>query len=416
MDGDIGLSVFSTSQGCGPLLPDPLRNHLPMRQRIFEHVRAHGHAARADICRALGISAGSATTLTAELIRNGLLREVDLPTREQGRGRPPVALQIVPEAGFVVGIKLSNDRNTATLSDFSGAVIASEVTNTQSGKRTLDCTLDQMGVLIEQLLTTVGKVASDIAAVGIGMAGVIDHATGTVRWSPLLDGLDQHFSAAFARRFGLPLYLENDANMLTLAELWFGAGRAIPDFAVVTVEDGVGMGLVLGGQLYRGAWGMGLELGHTKVQLDGALCRCGERGCLEAYLADYALVREALTALEIPSGPDASVLSVLYKQAQGGNPAARAVFARAGKYLSLGLSNVVQLFDPALIILSCRRMDHDFITAPGLIADVKRLTLARGQTPCQIEIRPWGDLSWARGATARALASVTDTLFSAEAR
>ena len=104
-------------------------------------------------------------------------------------------------------------------------------------------------------------------------------------------------ATAFVARFGVPLYLDNDANVLTLAELWFGAGRSMTDFAVVTIEHGVGMGLVLDNRLFRGSRGMGLELGHTKVQLDGALCRCGQRGCLEAYLADYALAREAATAL-----------------------------------------------------------------------------------------------------------------------
>lgn len=160
---------------------------------------------------------------------------------------------------------------------------------------------------------------------------------------------------------------------------------------------------------------MGLELGHTKVDLDGALCRCGKRGCLEAYLADYALVREAVAAIGIAPGDDADVLAALYDQAREGNQAAAAVFDRSARYLSLGLSNVVQLFDPALIILSSQRMDRDFLSPSELMADVQRLTLTRGQNPCRIEIRPWGDLAWARGATARALSSVTDTLFSTEA-
>ena len=85
---------------------------------------------------------------------------------------------------------------------------------------------------------------------------------------------------------------------MTLAELWFGAGRALSNFAVITIEHGVGMGFVSDNRLFRGAHSMGLELGHSKVQLDGALCRCGQRGCLEAYLADYALAREASTALD----------------------------------------------------------------------------------------------------------------------
>src|SRR5690606_19716487 len=125
-----------------------------------------------------------------------------------------------------------------------------------------------------------------------------------------------------------PVLIDNDANMVTLAELWFGAGRALNDFAVVTIEHGVGMGLVLNHRLYRGAMGQGMEIGHTKVQLDGALCRCGQRGCLEAYVADYALVREASTALNWGNRAHSThvMLESLYDHAKAGNVAARAIF------------------------------------------------------------------------------------------
>ncbi|MDZ7824614.1 MAG: ROK family protein [Ahrensia sp.] len=94
------------------------------------------------------------------------------------------------------------------------------------------------------------------------------------------------------KKLGAPTYIDNDANLVTLAEQWFGKGRDVSDFAVVTIEGGIGMGVVLNHKIYRGAHGFGMEFGHTKMQLDGALCRCGQRGCLEAYVADYALVRE----------------------------------------------------------------------------------------------------------------------------
>ncbi len=418
MDGEINLDVTDIACGCGPLLADPLSLQKPLRQRIFEHVRANGNAARADISRALGVSPGSATTLTADLIRAGLLREVAQPAREQGRGRPPVALEIVPEAGYVIGIKLGDEQHSAALADFAGNMIACETRAVSLSSRPLTRVLDEVEELTTRLLDGVGMALTDVQGIGIGMAGIIDHTGGRVHWSPLLDARDQEFGAAFAARFGLPVYLENDANMLTLAELWFGSGRDLTDFAVVTIENGVGMGLVLNNQLYRGSFGMGLELGHTKVQLDGALCRCGQRGCLEAYLADYALVREAATALNLPGEDSRSVRSMsqaLYDAAETGDEAARRIFQRAGRYLSVGLSNVVHLFDPALIILSGERSKYDFMYAEDVVADVQALTLSRGQMPCEVKIHSWGDLAWARGATARALSEVTDALFNADA-
>ncbi|WP_019953997.1 ROK family protein [Yoonia vestfoldensis] len=407
--GDESPSV----SGCGPLLPTASASAKPLRQQIFEHVRGAGRAARTDVTRALGISAGSATTLTAELIATGLLREVEGLPRETGRGRPPVALEVVSEACHVIGIKLSDEVHSAVLTDFSGQMLADASLPTPPTRKGLDDLLDEIGVLVALVLNGSGKDMCDIAAVGIGLSGIVDHHTGTVPWSPLLADRDMDVATAFVARFGVPLYLDNDANVLTLAELWFGAGRSMTDFAVVTIEHGVGMGLVLDNRLFRGSRGMGLELGHTKVQLDGALCRCGQRGCLEAYLADYALAREAATALHRNprnlQSPNA-MLDALFAQAKGGNEAARTIFRRAGRYLSVGLANVIQLFDPELIILSGERMQYDYLYSDEVLADMHKLTLNDGRKACRVEIHAWGDLVWARGASALALAAVTDKI------
>jgi predicted NBD/HSP70 family sugar kinase len=404
--------------GCGPLLPAAQAAAKPLRQQIFEYVRGTGRAARADVTRALGISAGSATTLTADLIAAGLLREVEGLPRETGRGRPPVALEVVPEACHVIGIKLSDEVHTAVLTDCSGQMVADTSLPTPPTRKTLPDMLDEIATLIAQLLDSSGKEICDIAAVGIGLSGIVDHQTGCVAWSPLLADRDIDLAQAFGARFGLPVYLDNDANVLTLAELWFGAGRSMSDFAVVTIEHGVGMGLVLDNRLFRGSRGMGLELGHIKVQLDGALCRCGQRGCLEAYLADYALAREAATALHRnPRNLQSAhaMLDALYAQAKAGNHAARTIFRRAGRYLAVGLANVVQLFDPELIILSGERMQYDYLYADEVLAEMRKLTLNDSRAPCRVETHAWGDMVWARGASALALAAVTDRIM-AEAR
>lgn len=404
-------------EGCGPLLiaaPDAATG---LKQRVFDYIRANGRAARADITRALNISAGSVTSLTAELIGANLLREVDGTPRGQTRGRPPVALEVVPEAAHVIGIKLSYKRHTAVLTDFAGTVVADAALATADKARSLPQLMDEIDTLIALLLRKGDVSQQCIQAVGIGIPGIIDHQSGIVSWSSLLQNRDERLGDAFAARFAMPIYLDNDSNVLTLAELWFGAGRAMTDFAVVTIENGVGMGMVMNNRLYRGAHGMGLELGHTKVQLDGALCRCGQRGCLEAYLADYALTREAAIALDYAfdsTGSRQELLDVLFEQAKSGHTSAQTIFRRAGRYLSVGLANVVQLFDPALIILSGERMRYDYLYAEEVLAEVQKLTLTGGHKSCEIAIHAWGDLVWARGASALALSALTDTVVNAK--
>jgi predicted NBD/HSP70 family sugar kinase len=173
------------------------------------------------------------------------------------------------------------------------------------------------------------------------------------------------------------------------------------------------MGFVMNHRIYRGAQNLGLELGHTKVQLDGALCRCGQRGCLEAYVADYALAREAVTALSLNSGQTPSVtvlLERLFQQARAGNPTARSIFRRAGRYLAMGLANVVNLFDPALIILSGERMRYDYLYAEETLAEMADLVINSGRPRPPIEIHAWGDLLWAQGAAALALSVLSDRI------
>ena len=410
-----------TGPGCGPLLghSDATPVARSLRQSVFDYVRAHGKTARTDMVRALAVSPATISAATADLIAANLLREVEAPAEPDtdlpraGRGRPPVALEVVAGAHHVIGIKLGDLRHTAVLSDFAGRRIADVTLPTRPLRKSPAMLISEARALIDQLLTPQGMTLRNISSMGVGLAGMVDFDTGTVSWSPMLDAPGVALKSQFEAAFGVPTWLDNDANLLTLAELWFGGGRAKSDFAVVTIEHGVGMGLVLFNRLYRGARGMGMELGHTKVHLDGALCRCGKRGCLEAYVADYALAREAATALDRHASTEDSPLAMLedlFAEARNGNPAALSIFRRAGRYLALGLSNVIQIFDPETVILSGGRMQFDYLYASEVMAEMQALTLTGARPPARIEIHAWGDLVWAQGAVALALGALTDDL------
>ena len=391
------------------LLKDDTR---PLRQQVFEQVRAAGHMPRMDVARTLDISPGSVTTITSDLITRGLLQEVEDNQRGPSRG-PPIALRVAPSSRFVIGMKLSDERHTAILLDLAGNVIAEAHLASGALRQTTTEVLAEVSTLIRKLLQKAGQTHDSISAIGIGLPGIVDACTGIVQWSPVLTDTNIPLREKLMQELDLPVSLDNDTNLLTLAELWFGAGRGTSNFVVVTIERGVGMGLVLNNRLFRGALGPGMELGHTKVQLDGALCRCGQRGCLEAYVADYALVREAGTALD--SDPRASnsavtMIETLYDEANAGNEAALAIFRRAGRFLSVGLANIVQLFDPERIILSGERMRYDYLTTDDMLAEMNSMILPAGRTPTPVDIHAWSGSVWAKGAAALALSEVTDAL------
>ena len=390
----------------------------PLRQQVFEQVRANGQMPRMDVARALNISPGSVTTITSDLIARGLLQEVEDSQRGPNRGRPPIALRVAPLSRFVVGMKLSDERHTAVLLDLAGNVVAGAHQTSAALRQSTDEILAEVNTLMGKLLQKAGRVTADISAVGIGLPGLVDAGTGIVKWSPVMTETDMPLRDQLSATLGLPVSLDNDTNLLTLAELWFGAGRGISNFAVVTIERGVGMGLVLNNRLFRGALGPGMELGHTKVQLDGALCRCGQRGCLEAYVADYALIREAGTALDRDPRMDSSAVTMietLYQEANAGNEAALAIFSRAGRFLSVGLANIVQLFDPERIILSGERMRYAYMTADDMLAEMNSMILPAGRTPTPVDIHAWSGSVWAKGAAALALSELTNTLLGEDA-
>lgn len=402
------------ARGCGPLIRPLSETTRPLRQQVFERVRAAGLIARVQLAKELGVSPASVTTITSELIEAGLIEEVAAPRGSiAGRGRPSVALGVRAEAHRVAGMKLSDREHTAVIVDFAGNLIADDVIPRRPGALALPELLDAMATLLERVCAKAGMAIGELSALGLGVPGFVDCAEGMVLWSSVLSERAVPLGPAASARLGLPVHVDNDANLVTLAELWFGAGRALSDFAVVTIEHGVGMGVVLNHKIYRGARGLGMELGHTKVQLDGALCRCGQRGCLEAYVADYALAREATTALNWSHKESQSItvlLESLYDHAKAGNSAARSIFRRAGRYLAVGLSTVVNLFDPALIILSGERMRYDYLYAAETLAEMENLAINTGRPRPPIEIHAWGDLLWAHGAAALALSVVSEGL------
>ncbi|TXH95589.1 MAG: ROK family transcriptional regulator [Pseudorhodobacter sp.] len=401
-------------KGVGPLIPPLTETQRPLRQQIFERIRAAGHIPRVTLARELDVSPASVTTICAELIEAGLIEETAPPRdADTARGRPAVALGVRAEAHLVAGMKLSDREHTAVIVDFAGNLVADEAVPRQPGAMTLDALLQTIDTLLARVCAKARITPRALSAIGIGVPGFVDVAEGLVHWSSVLVDRAVPLAAAASRHIGVPVTIDNDANLVALAELWFGAGRGLSDFAVVTIEHGVGMGFVMNHRIFRGSGRLGMELGHTKVQLDGALCRCGQRGCLEAYIADYALAREATTALNRPATDTLSIntlLESLYDHAKAGNATARSIFRRAGRYLAVGLSNVVNLFDPELIILSGDRMRYDYLYAAETLAEMEAMAINTGRPRPPIEIHAWGDLLWAHGAAALALSVVSENL------
>lgn len=381
------------------------------RRRLLGQIRRAGQSPRIELAEQTGISRATVTTITAELIHAGLIEEV--PRTEDDadgrRGRPRVDLKIRGAARRVAGIKISNDRLSLVLLDFEGAQMAELETGLSAPMLSPDALARELTDAVERLAEAGGVSPSAISGVGLGIAGIVDAEQSLVYWSPSLTQRNVDFGRLLSETLDRPVFVDNDANLVAVAEKSFGLGQAHTDFIVVTIEAGVGMGLVIGGELYRGTRGCGAEFGHTKVHLDGALCRCGQRGCHEAYVADYALLREAQT---IP-GTDPRLgggarIEALLSAARTGDEVARHIVDRAGRMFAMGLANLVNIFDPELIILSGEQMQFDHLYAEAVIEEMRKSIVQVDKPPPEVVIHKWGNLMWARGAAAYALDRISD--------
>ncbi|MHB8958950.1 MAG: ROK family protein [Candidatus Limnocylindrales bacterium] len=360
---------------------------------ILALIGREGPIARIDIARRLALSPATVTILTRDLVGQGLVREVD--QAPSTGGRPAILLGLVGSAAHVIGMKIAAERVTAVDVSLDGEPIA--YAERPFDASSPDC-VEALGDIVEGLVAGWSDPSRRLLGVGLGLPGVIDAPSGTVD-SPLLGWHDLPLGRRLEERVGVPILLENDVNTLAVAERLYGRGMGLDHFATITIGRGVGLGIVVGGELYRGACGGAGELGHVRVLEDGPACTCGGHGCLEAVVADPALVREAVEEGILPPDGDIVALRVL---ANAGDPAALTVFARAGRILGGAVAGLVNILSPSLLLVSgegTQSWPHlaatfDAALRDGLFGPLRGLV---------VEVDPWDDTKWARGAASLVL-------------
>ena len=269
------------------------------RSVILNIIKTHGPISRADIAHRIGLSPATVTSITGLLIKEDLVFEKD--TGDSSGGRPPILLALNPRGGFVIGIKLMEMHAVAALTDLNAKVM--EKTNFQMVSRELGAVVDDLTLLVNALIQESGISPERLLGVGIGLAGVVDSTKGILRKSPFLGWKNVPLRELLSDSLKVPIFLDNDVNTLTLGEKWLDDGVQADNFVVITIGRGIGMGIVMNGQIYRGTGGGAGEFGHLVVDPDGPLCNCGKHGCLESYLGDQALIgrakQEVDSAIEI---------------------------------------------------------------------------------------------------------------------
>ena len=321
-----------------------LRDH--NRARVLGVLRLHGKISQAEIARATGLSRTTISTLVAELKQSGLVADGDDNAPNSRGGRPAVQLVFRSPALFVAGIDFGHSHVAVALADLGHNVLGERRCDLDVNRHAIEA-LDMATRLFGELVAEVGADRANVVAAGIGIPGPVDRASGMGGSATILPGwVGLRIAEEMRQRLGVTVEIENDANLGALAELTWGAGRDCRSFAYIKAATGIGAGIVINGQLLRGATGTAGEIGHTTLDEAGALCYCGNRGCLETVASGPAIVQ-----LVGRVGGETLTLARVVDLAAAGDVRCRRAISDAGREIGVAVAGLCNLINPERVII-----------------------------------------------------------------
>lgn len=323
------------------------------RLQILHQLLLRKTSTRQELAQLTGLSTATVANLIASMLDEGLV--VEAGTAASQGGRPTAILAVNASAGACVGVDVAETYIQFELYDLTLQLLAEHELELPSTKKQPE---EIVGLIVSGLSVVLKKSGvnrDQIVGVGISIPGPFEHSTGVSVFAPTWGWRDVPLQSMLEKELHVPLYMDNPLKFNALAEAWFGAGRGVETMVAVVLGTGVGIGLVINGQLFRGASNTAGEWGHSVIVAGGRACRCGNRGCLEAYIGAPGIVQ---TLREIdPKSPllfdddQTRSLSAIADAATQNDPTAKAVIHQTALYLSAGLSSLINIINPEEVIL-----------------------------------------------------------------
>ncbi len=320
------------------------------KQIVLTYVRDRAPISRAEIARQTELQRSTVSAIVDDLHLDGLIEEIG--TGDSTGGRKPTLLKLRTGIPVAIGVDITPRYTTIALADLAGQVL----------KENTFPTSPDADYMSEQIIKGVEKHVLDNKKhhleVGISVPGVADQATGRVRYIPYFQWSNWEISRQITNKTSLPVTIDNDANAIALAELWFGdeVNRRDKNFITVLVAEGVGTGIVFDGQVYRGERGAAGEFGHMIVGENApTLCSCGSRNCWEAHSSEKAIVARYQNQIKNRQPADEDInVEQLINLANNGEKEAVEALKETAKYIGIGISNLIIGFSPQAVVVSGR--------------------------------------------------------------
>jgi len=330
-----------------------------VQAEIMAYVRAEaGPISRARLIEALNSSRGKISAEVARLIEKGLLAEKGLAQSDGGRRSS--LLGISPSAGLIAAVDIGATSIDVALTTLGSELLArrGEPADVRDGPQS---TLGRVKFLLSELLDEQAANARDVLAIGVGVPGPVEQASGLLTVPPIMPGWDRFpIREAFAGEYAAPVFVDNDVNVMALGEHWSGVAKGVDDMMFVKIGTGIGSGIIIGGHLHRGTQGCAGDFGHICVDPDGPLCTCGNAGCLEALAAAPAIVLQAERCAREGESPLLMALlrekgeltmKVVGEAARRGDYCALTIIRKSGRLIGQTLASAVNVVNPSMIVI-----------------------------------------------------------------
>lgn len=371
------------------------------RSNILEMIRTSELISRTELSRATGLSQASITGITADLIQEGLIEEKQ-PGVSEG-GRRPTLLAIRPDGVHVIGINITIHEIRVVIVNFEAEVKASHTAMLGKDYYSPEEIVSMVALAIQACMWEANFSKDQIAGAGVGIPGPVDSAAGIIHFLPNYGWENVPFQQMLQERINHPVFIDNSSNNLAIGEYWYGSGKGIDNFLVITLENGVGAGMVLNGQLVRGHLGIASEFGHICADPEGPLCRCGRNGCIEAFVGNNSILRDARELIQQGKWSQTDVhpedihFNEVINELMAGNAALEAIYRKAGEILGLGIYNIITMLDPERVIITGKGVAAGDQLFGPMLEQIERFERGTfGSSSSKIVIQKWTDGNWAR--------------------
>lgn len=313
---------------------------------------------RAEIAKITGLNKSTVSALVDELLTEGLITEVGIG--ESQGGRKPVHLSINEGVGSIIGVDLGVNYMLSILTDFAGKILWEKRLTVKPEVRAED-RIEKICALLAETIGNAPQTPRGIMGIGIGVPGIVNFDRGNILSAPNLAWKNVNLKDIIEEKFQLPVIIDNEANAGAIGEKWFGCCKKATDLIYISAGRGIGAGIILNHELYRGARGIAGEVGHMTVESKGVTCSCGNTGCWEEYASEKALYR--YLRMQAADYPESIVLKngtqeiteipifEIIDAALEGDALSVKAFKMMGAYLGIGVANLINIFNPEVVVI-----------------------------------------------------------------